>query len=89
MLTQETIVDVFLEFLEATTGHVCLPDCLYLLEAMLFAQGVESVIDTVEKLNQLATRILLHRSIEAPNLGVEDCDFTLRLREILLALLDP
>ena len=47
MLAQETIVNVFLKCSKAATGHVRLPDCLYLLEAMLLAQGVERVIDTV------------------------------------------
>jgi hypothetical protein len=47
MLAQETIINVFLKCFKATTGHVRLTDCLYLLEAMLLAQGVERVIDTV------------------------------------------
>ena len=89
MLSKETIVNVFLKCSEATTGHVRLTDCLYLLEAMLLAQGVKSVIDTVEELNQLPTRILLHCSIEAPNISVDDCDFTLRFREILFTVLSP
>ena len=47
MLAQETIIHVFLKCFKATTGHVRLSNCLDLLEAMLLAQGVESVIDTV------------------------------------------
>ena len=89
MLTQKTSVNVFLVCLEATTGHVRLADCLYLLEAMLRAKGVKSVIDTVEELDQLPTLILLRRSIEAPNISVNDSDCTLRLRVILLAFLLP
>ena len=48
MASQETIIDVFLDNFETSTGHVCLADSLNFLKPMLLTEWVKAPIDSVK-----------------------------------------
>ena len=56
---------------------------------MLLTHRVERVVDTIEQLYELTSRILLYNLIKALNIDKNDGDLSLSLREVLLAILDP
>ena len=55
---------------------------------MLLTKRVKAIVNPVKELDQLSPRVLLHNLVEALNIDKDDGNFALRLREILLSILD-
>ena len=88
VLVLSACIDILLIHLQASTCHVGLSDSLDLLDAILLTELVEGIVSVVEQLNQVPSIVGLHDLVEACDVNEDDCDFTLCLGEILLALLD-
>ena len=85
---EKSIVNVFFDDFQSTTCHVSLSYGLNLLQSVLLAEWVESVVDSVKKFNQLTAGVLLDNLIETFDVDKNDSDFTLSFWEVFLSILD-
>ena len=88
MTAQKSIINVFLDDFQASTCHVRLSNGLNLLQTVLIAIRIEGVVDAIEELDNLFAFICLGELVKSINVDKDDSDLTLRLREILLTILD-
>ena len=88
MSVQQSLVDLLLDRLEATTSHECPTYGLDLEQAVLVAKLVEHVEDLIKLLNEVSRRVRLHDLVEFINLNLNNSHFALIVREVLLTLLD-
>ena len=74
---QESGVNLLFCVFEAAACHICLAHCFYLLEAELIAELIECIVDLIQELKELGSRIAIDKAVKLVNINENDCHFAL------------
>lgn len=75
MSIKQPRLNLLLRWLETSTSHISLPNCLNLLKPKLITKLIKSIINLVQKLNKLLSSIIPHNIIKLTKFDENNADF--------------
>jgi len=69
--------------LESSTGHVGFPDGFYLLQPILVAHLIKSIVDLVKERKKFLSFVTFHDTVELVDVDENYGNFTLFIRKVL------